>query len=555
VVKRSIDGAQDVFVQSIVTGQPVAGAAIEVMGRNGQVIAAQTSDASGRARLPDFAGFTREKTPAVYVARKAGDTAFLPYDRSDRIIDFSRFDVGGVSSSADAGKLSAYLFSDRGIYRPGEEIRVGMIVKAADWATRIAGAPLEYELTDARGLVLRKDKIKLSQSGFEEVRHATQDTSPTGDYTVSLYIVKDGQRDGQLGSVTVKVQEFMPDRLKMNARFSRESIEGWVTPQDLKASVSLQNLFGTPAGARRIAATMTLQPALPSFPQYRDYQFYDPQFAKEGFTEPLAETKTNDKGEAEIDLNLARFAKATYRVHLITQGFEADGGRGVSAVSNMPFLVGYKADGDLNYVSRASRRSVEFIAIDPGAAKTEAKELKLIHVERKFVSVLTKQPNNTYKYESREKRVALDEKPFTIAAAGAKVALITDAPGSYLYIVRDAQGQDLARVSYEVAGAANLTRSLEKNAELQVKLSKKDFSPGDEIELSVQAPYVGSGLITIERERVYAHTWFTSKTTASTQKITLPRDFEGNGYVTVTFVRDAGSDEIYSSPLACSPSR
>jgi len=555
VVKKAIDGTQDVFVQSIATGQPVAGAAIEVMGRNGQVISTQTTDAAGRARLPDLAGYTREKAPSVYVARKAGDTSFLPYDRSDRVIDFSRFDVGGVNSSADAGKLSAFLFSDRGIYRPGEEIRVGMIVKAADWAARIAGAPLEYELTDARGLVLRKDKIRLSQSGFEEVRHATQDTSPTGDYTLSLYIVKDGQRDSQLGSVTVKVQEFMPDRLKMSARFTRESVEGWVSPQDLKANVSLQNLFGTPAEARRVTATMTLQPALPSFPKWRDFQFHDPQYAKEGFTEPLAETKTNDKGEVELDLNLVRFARATYRLHLITQGFEADGGRGVSAeaatlVSNMPFLVGYKADGDLNYVSRDTKRSVDLIAIDPKAARTEAKDLKLIRVERKFVSVLTKQPNNTYKYESREKRVPLEEKPFTIAAAGSKVALATDTPGSYAYIVRDAQGQDLARVSYEVAGAANLTRSLEKNAELQVKLSKKDFSAGEEIELSIQAPYVGSGLITIERERVYTHVWFTTRTTASTQKITLPRDFEGNGYVTVTFIRDAGSEEIYASPLA-----
>ncbi|HTD91156.1 MAG TPA: MG2 domain-containing protein, partial [Burkholderiales bacterium] len=553
VVKRAIDGTQDVFVQSIATGQPVAAVVVEVMGRNGQVIASQTSDASGRARLPDFKGFEREKAPSVYVARKAGDTSFLPYERNDRVIDFSRFDIGGVNSSAEAGKLSAYLFSDRGIYRPGEEIRVGVIVKASDWATKIAGAPLELELTDARGLVLRKEKIKLSSSGFEEVRHTTQDTSPTGDYTVSLYIVKDGQRDDQLGSVTVKVQEFMPDRLKMSARLSREAVEGWVSPQDLKANISLQNLFGTPADARRVTATMTLQPALPSFPQWRDYQFHDPQYAKEGFTEPLPETKTNDKGEAEIDLNLARFARATYRLHLIAQGFEADGGRGVSAetatlVSNMPFLIGYKADGDLNYVSRAARRSVELIAIDPAAKKIEARDLKLVHIERKFVSVLTKQSNNTYKYESREKRVQLEEKPFTVAAIGARVALATDTPGSYAYIVRDAQGQDLARVSYEVAGAANLTRSLEKNAELQVKLSKKDFSAGEDIELSIQAPYVGSGLITIERERVYTHSWFTTRTTASTQKITLPKDFEGNGYVTVTFIRDAGSDEIYASP-------
>ena len=60
------------------------------------------------------------------------------------------------------------------------------------------------------------------------------------------------------------------------------------------------------------------------------------------------------------------------------------------------------------------------------------------------------------------------------------MSLATDTPGSYAYVVRDAAGQDLARVSYEVAGAANLTLSLEKNAELQVKLSKKDFSAGEE---------------------------------------------------------------------------
>ena len=50
-------------------------------------------------------------------------------DRNDRVIDFSRFDVGGVNSSAEAGKLNAYLFSDRGIYRPGETVRVMALLR------------------------------------------------------------------------------------------------------------------------------------------------------------------------------------------------------------------------------------------------------------------------------------------------------------------------------------------------------------------------------------------------------------------------------------------
>ncbi len=61
-------------------------------------------------------------------------------------------------------------------------------------------------------------------------------------------------------------------------------------------------------------------------------------------------------------------------MHLVAQGFEADGGRGVTAeaaqlVSSMPFLIGYKADGDLEYLSRGGARSVHLIAIDPQAQR------------------------------------------------------------------------------------------------------------------------------------------------------------------------------------------
>ena len=124
------------------------------------------------------------------------------------------------------------------------------------------------------------------------------------------------------------------------------------------------------------------------------------------------------------------------------------------------------------------------------------------------------------------------------------------APGNFALEVRNAQGLVLNRVQYAVAGAANLSRSMDRNAELQIKLNKKDYQPGEDIELSIQAPYTGAGLITIERDKVYTHTWFKADKTASVQKIILPKDFEGNGYVSVHFIRDPASDEIYTSPLS-----
>ncbi len=71
-------------------------------------------------------------------------------------------------------------------------------------------------------------------------------------------------------------------------------------------------------------------------------------------------------------------------------------------------------------------------------------------------------------------------------------------------------------------------------------MSKAEYAPGEDVEVEITAPYTGAGLLTIERDKVYAHAWFTAKTTTTVQKIKLPPDFEGNGYLNVTFVRAVG---------------
>jgi alpha-2-macroglobulin len=555
LMKRSVDGTQDVFVQSIATGLPVADAAVDIIAKNGATLFTQPTDASGRAHFLKLDGLTREREPLLVQVKKGGDLSFLPLNRGDRSLDMSRFDIGGIRNARSTNQLSAYLFSDRGIYRPGDTIHIGMIVKTADWAKDVAGIPLESEILDARGLTVARERFRLPASGFAELTHAGADTAPAGTYTVNLYIVKDDRPDAQIGTTTVRVQEFEPDRMKVTARLSSESPDGWVSPKDLKAVVNVQNLFGTPAEHRRVEATITLTPAFPAFRNLPDYRFYDPLRAKDGYNDRLHDADTDSDGNAAFDLGLQKYAKATYRVHLLTRAFEPAGGRSVTAdaatlVSELPFLIGFKADGDLAYLSRDSKRAVSLIAIDPAARKTAAAGLTLKRIETKFVSVLTKQNNGTYQYESRKKEIPLSEEPIAVPAAGLDLPLATDTPGTYAYLIRDAAGLELNRVDYTVVGQANVTRSLERNAELEITLNKKDYAPGEQIELSIKAPYIGAGLITIERDHVYASQWFKTATTASVQKIRLPADFAGNGYVSVQFIRDPASEEIFTSPLS-----
>jgi len=555
VMKKSLDGSLDVFVQSIRSGAPVDGAKVEILGKNGQSLIAASSSADGRAHFDALQGFEREKTPMLVVVKKGEDFAFLPYNGRDRRLDFSRFDIGGIRNARDAGQLAAYLFSDRGLYRPGETFHVGLIVRAADWTRSLKGVPLQADIIDPRGLTVDTRKLKLGDAAFEELAFTTQETAPNGAWSVNLSLVKDGGVTSPLGSVTVQVKEFLPDRMKAGAHLSHESADGWVKPEDLSARIDLMNLFGTPAQQRRVEATLTLSPSWPTFAAYGGYAFFDPNHAKEGYSEPLGEKRTDAKGEVEYPLDLSKYGTSTYRLHVLAKGYEAEGGRSVAAeaatlVSSLDYLVGTRADGRLDYIARDGKRVVNLIAIDPNAKRIAVDSLNAAIVERRYVSVLTKQDSGVYKYDSRMKEVPLSEAPLKIAANGFDYELPTTTPGSYALVVKNARGEELNRVQFAVAGEGNLSRSLERTAELELALSKHDYAPGEEIEVAIRAPYAGAGLITLERDRVFAQAWFKTSTTGSVQKIRVPADFEGNGYVNVQFIRDPSSEEIFMSPLS-----
>ncbi|MFH0900782.1 MAG: alpha-2-macroglobulin, partial [Pseudomonadota bacterium] len=555
LAKRWADGSQDVFVQSIRNGEPVAGARVEVIGKNGVAVLSATTDNLGQVHFPPIGSFHAEKEAVLYLASLGRDSTFLPIGRADRMLDLSRFDVGGIHEAVEPQSLSAYLFSDRGVYRPGDEMRIGTVVKPKDWSQSLEGLPLLAVVIDARGLEVKRQKLVMGAAGFEEIRHTTPEVAPTGTYSVNLYTVKDEKPAALLGFTTVQVREFLPDRMIIKANLSEERIDGWVAPANLKGRVTLTNLFGTPASGRRVRSSVTLVPGLPTFSKLAGFRFFDPLKAREPVTQDLTDVKTGDDGRAEISLDLERYANATYRLTFVAEGFEAEGGRSVTAetsvvVSPLPYLVGWKADGELRYIGHGTPRSIELVAVGPTGDRKDVGGLSAVLLERKYVSVLVRQDNGTYKYESVKKDVEQSREPLAIAAAGTRWRAPTKTPGDFALSLRNDKGDEIQRIDFSISGYGDLARSMEKNAELQLALKSADVEVGGTLEVQIKAPYTGAGLITIERDRVYAVKWFKTATTATVETIQVPAELEGGGYLSVVFIRDPGSAEVFASPLS-----
>ncbi|MCR5290905.1 MAG: alpha-2-macroglobulin family protein [Treponema sp.] len=557
-VKKSTDNSRDIFVQSIATGAPVGSVQVQVIARNGNVLSTAYTAGDGHAQLPALPTQTNNHTPVAITMQYGNDLAFIPYTNSDRTLDYSNFETGGEYGTSDPDKLHAYLFSDRGIYRPGDQAHIGLIIKAGNWNKRIEGTPLSYTITDPNGTEIANKEFSLGADGFEEIAFTTQDYSPTGVYDVSVYLLtkKDGKitKRTYLGSESVKIEEFLPDTLSIATTFDPLPNEGWIKPGNLSAQVTLRNLFGTPAAGNTVKAQMELTPGFPTFNKYKGYQFIDPLNTTNSYSELLSEQETDDNGHTTFDIDIHKFTNASYRLRVYTEGYEKGSGRSVASevqtfVSPLDYMVGVKSDGDLSYMTKDTKRIMSFIAIDPNLQQIAVQNIKLRILENRYVSVLVKQPNGVYKYQSVKKEYPVTDSTISIPASGLQYALPVDTQGDFVLILENEQGLQLAKTTYSVIGEKNIQRSLSRTAELEIKTSKSDFSHGEQIQLFIKAPYAGSGLIAIERDKVYAYKWFTSNGSSTVQTITVPKELEGNGYVTVMYSRNYNSPEIYMSPF------
>ena len=119
----------------------------------------------------------------------------------------------------------------------------------------------------------------------------------------------------------------------------------------------------------------------------------------------LPEVETDADGRASLAIDLNEYTEGTYRLNINVDGLELTGGRGVSASAGMlvspnASLVGFKADGDLNYIYKSSVRQVRLVAVDSSLQPIALSDLKLSLYQREYVSSLVQMPDRTYRYKA-----------------------------------------------------------------------------------------------------------------------------------------------------------
>lgn len=560
MVKSAVDGSRDVFVMSLTGGLPVEGVLLKALARNGTVLAEVTTGPEGRAKLPNLDGCLNERHPVAVLACKADDITFLPLkERQLPSMDYSRFDIDGVLASRQKA-VEGFLFTERGVYRPGDPVSIGALVRRRDWQPVIEGLPVIVSITDPQGRAVASEKLRLPYDGFFEAKLPLPESAPLGNYEITAHVL-DGQDHAlfRLGRTVVRVEEFQPDRMKVETRVDPAPPAGWMPPAAAVAKVEVRSLFGDAAAERRVTMKLELSPTDFSFPAWPGFTFHDRAIdrsaSRAGRTIDLGEAKTDGDGKAEFKLPLDTLKDASYRLAVMTEAFEREGGRSVrhafsQLVSPWEQVLGWKADGALDYLGKDSAGKVRLVAIDKTLASVPLNDLRRKLVEIRQVAALTKLDNGNYAYVSTRRERVVAEESLTLAAGGSDLPLATSEAGTFRLEIIDAENTVLCSIPYRVAGKGDQNRSLDRETELELVLGKGEILPGEEVEVHLTAPYAGAGVVTLERDRVLSHYWFRTETTQTTVRIRVPDDSEGTVYVNAAFVRSPSSPEVFHSPLS-----
>lgn len=557
IAKTARDGSHLVYAADLVKGTPSAGLKAELLGANGVPLETVMTDMTGTAHFSTTRGLEREKSPAAVVVtnERTGDLAWLSLSDASNVDREHDFSTAGRLVSEDG--LTGLVFSERGIYRPGETVHAGLIVKTADWHQLPAGLPVTLRITDAAGRTMLETAPALTPEG-----------TASADWTIPADAVPDEIRlDLMAGGTVISTQhaaigDFTPEPMRLTARMAEET-PGWMRPGDLAIHATLAMTYGAAAAQKDVRARVSLSPAYGlKFPGLSEWTFVDPM----PFTGSLDEVRvksaqTDASGRASLTLPLSSVA-GTLKGRVLLEGFEAGGIRG--ATENVDFLVspadtmlGWRRKADsvvrtdgismpasdaFNWIRQDEDRSFEFLLIDRHLKPCAEKPLTIAVAARQSVTELASDSTGRLRYDERQIERLIQEGTVTTDANGRTTAsLDTSMPGDFSLIVRDLEGRVLARLPYHVAGE-DLRPALSGDlpaASVKLVSNKSTYEFGESAHFDIVFPFEGLALVTLEADRVLASKWVPVKAGTNSAELAVPDGYSGRAWVSASLVRSS----------------
>lgn len=287
------DAGMLVSAHSLATSEPMKGVALKLIAASNEQLGSWTTDETGRVMIP--AGLLRgEHGDAPKILSAIDDKSGFTYLQVDTpALDLSDLDIEGRAPPA---RNDAFLWTDRGVYRPGETIHLGAMLRDR-YGALVKDVPLTLHVVRPDDIEVEKRTLTLDSAGAATVDIKTADNAYSGSWR--LWVSAGDKED--IGSTKVSVQDFVPPRLEAKVSLPDGALSA---DSEIPASVSADYFYGSPGADLSGTVEATLREAKSPFKGLDDFHFGLTQEAFLPKSLPTAEFTTDDKGKAIASLKV-----------------------------------------------------------------------------------------------------------------------------------------------------------------------------------------------------------------------------------------------------------
>lgn len=299
-----------VYATHIEDARPLSGARVNLRTYQNQIAASRTTDAQGLARFRDV----NQEIYYVEAEHRGQRSLIRP---NNMAWNMSSFDVGGVK--AGPGSTRAFIYTERGVYRPGDEINLSVIARHQDY-TFPDDHPATCSIFNPRDQLIFEHVQLESREGMYTFVFATRPEDPTGNWRARIRI-----GDSTFDHV-LKVETVVPYRLKTRITPVRERLG--LEDEFLTADLHSAYLFGTPAANLETELTVSIHSAPRSFPQYPGFSFNNALIDYKPLQAVIFKGRLDAEGRAHVEWPLPPLVNAPSALQaVITAKVLEKGGR------------------------------------------------------------------------------------------------------------------------------------------------------------------------------------------------------------------------------------
>jgi uncharacterized protein YfaS (alpha-2-macroglobulin family) len=526
-----------VVARRLGTALPAAEVDVRLFARNNSELGRVATDAEGIARFPAPAlrGRGGDSPAVVMLYGREGDFNFLSlvrpaFDLADR----------GVSGRPVPGPLDAFLYGDRGVYRPGETAHL-MALLRNDRGQAESGLPLTLRVLRPDGVEVVKTTLQSTADGGYHLPVPIADRARTGKWTVQAHVDPKGKAVGQM---EFSVEDIAPPTIEVAIEAAGDQAKPGVV---LPVTMTGRFFYGAPAVGAGAEAEVVVAAAADPYPMHKGFRFGPAEGDVEPQRTEVEPAAADVEGKTRFEVKLGDLPETTKPLDVTIRGsmFEP-GGRPVTRsltlpVAARPFDIGIRSRAGESAFADGQPAGFDVIAVDRQGRPVAAPGLRFELVSERWNWQWYNQYGD-WKYRAIVQDRRQEAGTLAVAATVPATFERTLAAGRWRLDVFDEKTGAATSFRFRVGWWVG-AEAPEVPDRLEVTLDKPRYRPGETARIFLKGPFAGEAVVTVVSNRVHLVRSVHLPGVGNTLELPVDADWGAGVYVLATGLRPAGATD------------